>query len=118
MSELPTIRPESRMLIDGRLVEARDGATFEVINPANQAVVGSVADATADDMGAAIDAARRAFDETTWSTDRELRKQCLMQLQDALDREGRWGDHREFVAVGFPAIRVIESVDTKCEEKH
>ncbi len=32
-------------------------------------------------------------------------------IQDALDREGRWGDHREFVAVGFPAIRVIESVE-------
>ncbi|MCB8983728.1 MAG: M20/M25/M40 family metallo-hydrolase [Ardenticatenaceae bacterium] len=28
---------------------------------------------------------------------------------DALDREGRWGDHREFVAVGMPAVRVIES---------
>ncbi len=28
---------------------------------------------------------------------------------DALDREGRWGDHREFVNVGMPAIRVIES---------
>jgi hypothetical protein len=28
---------------------------------------------------------------------------------DALDREGRWGDHREFVSVGIPAIRVIES---------
>jgi len=28
---------------------------------------------------------------------------------DALDREGRWGDHREFVAIGMPAIRVIES---------
>lgn len=87
MSELPTIRPESRMLIDGKLAEARDGATFEVINPANQAVVGSVADASAEDMAAAIDAARRAFDETTWSTDRELRKQCLTQLQNALDRE-------------------------------
>jgi Zn-dependent M28 family amino/carboxypeptidase len=23
-------------------------------------------------------------------------------IQDALDREGRWGDHREFVRVGFP----------------
>ena len=32
-------------------------------------------------------------------------------IQDALDREGRWGDHREFVRVGFPAIRVIESVE-------
>ena len=30
-------------------------------------------------------------------------------IEDALDREGRWGDHREFVAAGFPAIRIIES---------
>lgn len=28
---------------------------------------------------------------------------------DALDREGRWGDHREFVNVGMPAVRVMES---------
>ncbi len=28
---------------------------------------------------------------------------------DALDREGRWGDHREFVNVGMPSIRIIES---------
>jgi len=32
-------------------------------------------------------------------------------IYDALDREGRWGDHREFVRVGFPAVRVIESVE-------
>lgn len=32
-------------------------------------------------------------------------------IHDALDREGRWGDHREFVQVGYPAIRVIESVE-------
>jgi Zn-dependent M28 family amino/carboxypeptidase len=30
-------------------------------------------------------------------------------IQDALDREGRWGDHREFVQVGMPAVRVMES---------
>lgn len=87
MTEMPTIRPESRLLIDGKLVEARDGATFDVINPANQEVVGSVADASPTDMAAAIDAARRAFDETSWSTDREFRKRCLLQLQDALDAE-------------------------------
>ncbi len=28
---------------------------------------------------------------------------------DALDREGRWGDHREFVNVGMPSVRLIES---------
>ncbi|MCB9005155.1 MAG: M20/M25/M40 family metallo-hydrolase [Ardenticatenaceae bacterium] len=30
-------------------------------------------------------------------------------VYDALDREGRWGDHREFVNVGMPSIRIIES---------
>ena len=35
----------------------------------------------------AISAARRAFDDTDWSTDRQLRKRCLEQLQDALERE-------------------------------
>ena len=32
-------------------------------------------------------------------------------IYDALDREGRWGDHREFVRVGYPAVRVIESIE-------
>ena len=38
-------------------------------------------------MHRAIDAARRAFDETDWSTDRAFRKRCLEQLQDALEDE-------------------------------
>jgi hypothetical protein len=28
---------------------------------------------------------------------------------DALDREGRWGDQREFVQLGMPSVRVMES---------
>lgn len=34
-----------------------------------------------------------------------------VSIYDSLDREGRWGDQREFVAAGYPAIRVIESVE-------
>ncbi len=30
-------------------------------------------------------------------------------ILDALDREERWGDHREFVHLGMPSIRVMES---------
>ncbi len=85
MTAIPTIRPESRMLIDGALVESETGATFDNVNPANQDVIGHVADASRDEMNRAIDAARRAFDDTDWSTDRDLRKRCLLQLQDALD---------------------------------
>ncbi|HEX5066500.1 MAG TPA: aldehyde dehydrogenase family protein, partial [Myxococcota bacterium] len=64
---------ESRMLIDGKLVESQTGATFANINPATEAILGRVADASMADMQRAIDAARRAFDETGWSTDRALR---------------------------------------------
>lgn len=32
-------------------------------------------------------------------------------IQQAPDREGRFGDHREFLAAGIPAIRLTESVE-------
>ena len=38
-------------------------------------------------MDAAITAARRAFDETDWSTDADFRRHCLTQLGDALAEE-------------------------------
>lgn len=44
MSDTPTVHPERRMLIDGDLVEADSGARFENVNPATEAVIGSVAD--------------------------------------------------------------------------
>ncbi len=74
---------ESLLLIDGKLV-AGGGGNFETVNPATEEVLGLAADATADDMGRAIDAARRAFDETDWSTNTELRVRCVRQLQAAL----------------------------------
>ena len=77
---------EHRMLIDGALVEASNGKTFDNVNPATEEVIGPVADGTPADMERAIAAARRAFDETRWSTDRAFRKRCLVQLKDALDK--------------------------------
>ncbi len=44
------------------------------------------ADGTAADMDMAIRAARRAFDETSWSTDLGFRVRCLRQLQEALTK--------------------------------
>ena len=79
-----TMTYESRMLIDGKLTEASGGATYDNINPATEEVIGPVADAIDADMDRAIAAARQAFDETTWSTDKAFRKACLMQLKDAL----------------------------------
>ncbi len=75
---------EERLLIDGELVEASGGRTFETINPATEEVLGVAADATAEDVDRAITAARRAFDETDWSTNHTFRAQCLRQLHQAL----------------------------------
>lgn len=78
---------ETRMLIDGDLVEAGSGKRFVNINPATEEVLGEVADADAADMARAIAGARRAFDDTDWPTNKALRKRCLEQLQDALVAE-------------------------------
>lgn len=80
-----TVQGEARMLIDGKLVEAGSGKTFQNINPATEEPIGEVADGSADDMRRAIEAARRAFDETGWAADRALRRRCLEQLQRALE---------------------------------
>ena len=76
---------ESQLFIDGKLV-AGSGGTFPTVNPATEEVLGVAADATVDDMGQAIEAARRAFDTTDWSTNTELRVRCLRQLQDVLTK--------------------------------
>jgi aldehyde dehydrogenase (NAD+) len=73
---------DKRLLIDGGLVAATH--TFPSLNPATGAVVGLAPDAEISDAEAAIGAARRAFDNTTWATDTELRVRCLNQLYQAL----------------------------------
>jgi aldehyde dehydrogenase (NAD+) len=82
-----TVQGEIRMLIDGELVEAASGKRFDNVNPATEEVLGEVADAGADDMRRAIAAARRAFDETDWSTNHTFRRRCLEQLQAAIESE-------------------------------
>jgi len=56
-----------RMLIDGNWVEARDGSTFEVYDPALGEVIAHVPAGDADDVELAVAAARRAFEDSDWS---------------------------------------------------
>ncbi|MFS3127999.1 aldehyde dehydrogenase [Nocardioides sp. Bht2] len=76
--------PPAHLLIDGKLCPASNGTSYPILNPATGSTIGYAPDATADDVEAAIAAARRAFDESDWSTDRELRLRCLRQLHAAL----------------------------------
>jgi aldehyde dehydrogenase (NAD+) len=99
-----TVQGEVRMLIDGELVEAASGKRFRNINPATEDVLGEVADAAADDMRRAISAARRAFDETDWSTNHAFRKRCLEQLHAAIVSEAEEMRAELVAEVGTPVI--------------
>lgn len=73
----------SDLFIDGRLVPGTAGR-FATINPATEEVLGTAANADATDMDRAIEAARRAFDGSDWSTNTDLRVRCIRQLRDAM----------------------------------
>ncbi|OBJ59524.1 aldehyde dehydrogenase [Mycobacterium asiaticum] len=75
----------SALFIDGKLTEGSAG-TFPTIDPATEEVLGVAADADAQDMSRAIEAARRAFDDTDWSRNTELRVRCVRQLRDAMQQ--------------------------------
>ncbi|HLS79384.1 MAG TPA: aldehyde dehydrogenase [Nocardia sp.] len=81
MSGLPT--EGTRLFIDGKAVPGGAGE-FETVDPATEDVLGTAANGSAEDMDAAIAAARTAFDRTDWSTDHEFRVRCLEQLRTAI----------------------------------
>jgi aldehyde dehydrogenase (NAD+) len=103
---------EVRMLIDGQLVEAKSGKRFDNINPANEEVLGQVADGGVEDMRLAITAARRAFDTSEWATDHALRKRCLLQLHEALVAEKEELREEIIAETGSPrAVTYMAQVD-------
>ncbi|HNN48773.1 MAG TPA: aldehyde dehydrogenase family protein, partial [Marmoricola sp.] len=101
MTELP---PAPLMLIDGELVAAADGRTYPILNPATGQEIGQAPDATAADLDRAIAAARRAFDESDWSTNVELRVRCIRQLHQALVDNGESMRALTTTEVGAPAF--------------
>jgi aldehyde dehydrogenase (NAD+) len=108
---------EVRMLVDGELVEAASGKRFENVNPATEDVLGEVADASAEDMRRAIVAARRAFDESDWSSNGALRKRCLEQLQEALESEREELREELIAEVGTPRLMTFAAqLDWPLEE--
>ena len=73
--------PEAKLFIDGELRAAASGKTYDVINPWTGEVVGKAADGGREDVEAAIVAARRAFDTTDWSTNKDKRVELVKKLR-------------------------------------
>ncbi len=79
---------DARLFIDGKSCDASNGATFDVISPWTGEPVGKAADCTADDVNAAIAAARRAFDTTDWGSpeNRQNRFELVKKYRELFER--------------------------------
>ena len=76
-----------RLLIDGRWVEAASGKTFEVINPTTEGLLCHVAEADSADVDAAVAAARRAFEGSSWAgMSPHARTRVLLRIADQIER--------------------------------
>ncbi|MGN6723221.1 MAG: aldehyde dehydrogenase [Marmoricola sp.] len=106
MSARQPTNPSAMQLIDGKLIEAAGGARYPILNPATGAEIGTAPDSTATDVDAAIEAARRAFDETDWSTNADFRIRCLRQLHHALLANADSLRELTTAEVGAPAFLV------------
>jgi aldehyde dehydrogenase (NAD+) len=106
---------EDTLFIDGKWRAATDGATFDDINPADESLVGRVADAAAGDVSDAVCAARTAFDTTTWSTDTEFRRICLEQLAVGLRKASSDLVDMTTTEAGIPSSQA-DLIDTTVEE--
>ncbi|GAB1315356.1 Aldehyde dehydrogenase domain-containing protein [Madurella fahalii] len=93
------IRP--RMLINGELVEASDGKTFPLYNPATREISAHVPEASADDTNAAVAAAKAAF--PAWSAMGGANRSGYLKKLAALIRENRDELARlEAISMGMP----------------
>lgn len=76
------------MLIDGKMVGAASGKTFEVYNPATGAVIANVPEGDKADVDLAVAAARRAFDDGSWAKVSPSEKgRMLWRLADLIERD-------------------------------
>lgn len=97
----------SELFIDGKM-SAGSAGTFPTVNPATEEVLGVAANADAADMDRAIDAARRAFDETDWSRNTELRVRCVRQLREAMQQHLE--ELRDLTIAEVGAPRMLTSI--------
>ena len=74
---------DGELHIDGARRAAADEATWTHVHPATGEDIGRIPIATADDVDAAVRAARRAFDEGPWPRSRAMEKiRVLRRIAD------------------------------------
>ena len=98
-----------QQLIGGQFVDAADGRTADVINPADDQVIAQVPASAAEDVDRAVDAAETAF--ATWKkTTPQDRSLLLLKIADALEAKGDELGRLESQNAGKPVGAAIDEM--------
>ncbi|MEW9854349.1 aldehyde dehydrogenase family protein [Novosphingobium sp. M1R2S20] len=83
-----TTLPEAKLFINGELRRAAGGKTYDITSPWTGETVGKAADASKEDVEAAIAAAREAFDHSDWSSDenRQNRLEIVKKYRELFEK--------------------------------
>ena len=99
-----------QMFVNGEWVNASDGATRDVINPATGEVIATVPEGTAEDVDRAVAAAKTAFESWYDSTPKD-RQLALLRLADRIEEHGEEIIRTEALNVGKPyAVTMSEEL--------
>jgi acyl-CoA reductase-like NAD-dependent aldehyde dehydrogenase len=92
-----------QMYVNGKWTDASSGDTYDVINPATEAVFSKIAAGAAQEVDAAVKAARAQFDGGEWSKlPGSQRARLLNRLADLLERDKEYLAKLESATVGKP----------------
>lgn len=83
----PSALASYSLLIDGQSVPAASGETFETVSPTTNQPIGVVPKAGVEDVGRAVAAARRAFDDGPWPRMTPLERSRILHRVATLLRE-------------------------------
>ncbi len=98
--------------VDGKWIDALDGERFDVFNPATGEVIATAPHSKPTDVDAAVQAARRAFDDGTWwpGTPARERGRILLNAADIVRREIERLARLESLDVGKPIGEAREDI--------
>jgi betaine-aldehyde dehydrogenase len=96
--------PDTRLFVGGEWRDASDGGTFLLVNPATEERLGEAASATADDVDAAVQAARTQLERGAWARlSGSDRGRILYRIAELIERDNDLLGDIEALEVGKPA---------------
>ncbi len=109
-----SVATRQQNFVGGEWVDAVEGETMEVLNPATGETIGEVPRGSVADVDRAVEAAKRAFGEWRETTPQE-RGEALLKLADALEEHADDLIQAEMTNVGKPHGVVVDEVPVSAD---